>query len=82
MFQGEFVDYSLEDKEDEMQSIDTNIKRDISVTKALIVVKSEGEKDIYTELIQHEQNFDFKIDIVSLSENKISSNPRSIKKYL
>jgi len=82
MFQGEFVDYSLENKEDEIQSIDTNIKRDISITKALIVVKSEGEKDIYTELIQHEQNFDFKIDIISLSENKISSNPRSIKKYL
>jgi hypothetical protein len=84
MFQGEFVDYSLEDIEnkEEIQSIDTSIKREIPVTKALIVVKSEGEKGIYTELIQHEQNFDFKIDIISLAENRISSNPKSLKKYL
>ncbi|MDD4784140.1 MAG: hypothetical protein PHY32_00785 [Candidatus Pacebacteria bacterium] len=49
---------------------------------ALIVVNLEKEKSDYTDLIAREQNFDFKIDIVSLQEKKIKQKPENIRNFL
>lgn len=50
---------------------------------AMILVNLDKEKALYDELVLQEQNFNFKIDVVSLQEKKVSrADARKIKDFL
>jgi len=55
----------------------TDIKRG-----ALILVNLEKDKEVFAQLIDREENFDFPIDIVSLQEKKIKQKPSSVREFL
>lgn len=49
---------------------------------AMILVRNDNEKSLYDALVLREQNFDFRIDVVSLQENKIKTDPQKIHDFL
>jgi hypothetical protein len=58
-------------------------QKNLKQGRAMILVNFDNEKSLYDELVLQEQNFDFKIDIVSLKEKGVSrTDARKIKEFL
>ncbi len=50
--------------------------------RAMILVVAESEKDLYSGLVNFQQNFDFQIDVVALKEQGVSIKPEAIKEFI